>query len=391
MDMKEYSDVVIIGAGASGLLCGGLLGAADMSVTVLEKNSRPGKKLSATGNGRCNFTNKKMGPQFFYGDREWIREVLKNCGPEEVIRQFADIGILHREREGYVYPHTNQAMTVVNGLIGMCQRHGVEILTDCKASGIVQEKEGDLFRVRTSDGVIRCRYVVLATGGKANSESGGDGSGYKLARSLGHHVMPIYPGLTGLKCDGRWWPQVAGTRIEGRFSLLIDGEKLEGESGEIQTAKDGVSGIPVFQLCRLAAEALAQGKYVEGAIDFVPSMREEELALWIDRHGLEGLLPLKWVSVFSGRAEPARQLKNFTFSIVDTYGLERAQISAGGVPTSEVFPETMESCQRERVFLLGELLDVDGICGGYNLHFAWSCAMAAAREITQRDRGESFV
>ena len=387
--MRKYSDVVIIGAGASGLLCGGLLGEAGMSVTVVEKNDRPGKKLSATGNGRCNFTNTNMGVDFYYGDREWIAAVLKKSGPKDVIRQFEEIGVLHRERDGYVYPHTNQAVTVVDSLIAMCRKSRVEILTNCKASGIVPEADGEYFSVRTPDGVIRCRYAVLATGGKANRESGGDGSGYKLAKSLGHHLNPVYPGLTGLKCRGTWWPRAAGTRIEGRFSLLIDGKKTEGEYGEIQTARDGVSGIPVFQLCRLAAAALADGKWVEGVIDFVPPMEEEMLKEWIRRHGLEGLLPTKWVPVFSGRAEPARELKNFTFPIVDTYGLERAQISAGGVPTSEVSPETMESRQKKNVFLLGELLDVDGICGGYNLHFAWSSAMAAAGEIAKRDRKEA--
>ncbi len=381
--MKEYSEVVIVGAGASGLLCGGILAEAGLSVVIAEKNNRIGKKLSATGNGRCNFTNRKMDVTHYYGDREWIQRVLERESPQDVMDLFKEIGIYPREREGYVYPHTNQASTVVEALQKFCYVSGCEIETECKVSAIIPEREGG-FQIRTSSGRIRCRYVVMATGGRAGAELGGDGNGYKLARSLGHRISPIYPGLTGLICGGDWWKSVAGTRIQGRFSLQINGEKVPGEIGEIQVNKDGVSGIPVFQLCRVAAKALreqAGSIKLMGEIDFVPEMKEEELSQWIMHFGIAGLVPKKWVTLLEKRAVSAHLLKAFRFPIQDTYGIDRAQVTAGGIPTSEVSAETMESQKVSGLYVTGELLDVDGRCGGYNLHFAWSTAVIAAKAV----------
>lgn len=381
--MKEYCEVVITGAGAAGLLCGSLLAQQGAEVTILEKNNRVGRKLSATGNGRCNFTNLHMDENCYYGESSWIRNILDRVGPQDVIQQFCSYGVWSRQKDGYVYPHTNQAATVVDALYHACREQGAEIVTECQVKHIRRTDKGE-FRIQTTSGTIRCRYLVLAAGGKAGKESGGDGSGYLLARSLGHTTSPIYPGLTGLVCEGRFWPRVAGTRVQGRFSLLLDGRRIPGEEGEVQIVKNGVSGIPVFQLCRVAAEALAQGRQVQGELDFVPSMEREAAADWISRHGLAGLLPHKWLPIAQKAERPDEFVKGFVFPVQDTFGMDRAQVTAGGVRVSEVSNETMESLLQENLFLLGELLDVDGICGGYNLHLAWSTAILAAREIAGR-------
>lgn len=387
--MRDYSEVVIIGAGASGLLCGGILAEQGIRVTILEKNAGVGKKLSATGNGRCNFTNLHMGTEYYYGDGGWLQKVLDGHGPDGVIRQFAGLGIYHREKDGYVYPHTNQAVTVVEALREYCRRGRVEIVTDCRVTAVspVSPPAGrGNYRVCTPAGEVCCRRLVLATGGKAGSELGGDGSGYKLARQLGHTVRAIRPALTGLACGGGWWKQVAGTRIQGRFSLCIDGVPSEGEAGEIQIVKDGVSGIPVFQLCRVAAGALSEGRRVVGAIDFVPRMGKDELHGWLAGFGMEGLVPKKWVPVLKGCGESEKVLKEFRFPVHDTFGIGRAQVTAGGVPTAEVRADTMESVKARGVHVIGELLDIDGKCGGYNLHFAWCCANVAADSIIREIR-----
>lgn len=384
--MREYSDVVIIGAGASGLLCGGVLADLGLFVTILEKNDRVGKKLSATGNGRCNFTNKKLSAEYYYGDRKWIERVLDGYGPDVIIKRLEEIGIYHREKDGYVYPYTNQAATVVEALEKYCMDNKADIVLGCKATAIKKMPEQEEYRIRTPEGEIRCRYVILAAGGKASKELGGDGSGYILAKSLGHRMQSVFPGLTGLVCRDGFWKQVAGTRVQGRFSLLIDNVVTEGECGEIQITKDGVSGIPVFQLCRVAAQAMAEGHVVEGQIDFVPAMAEEETAQWIKRFGISGLVQKKWYHYFRSRAEVVRNLKAFRFPVESTFGMERAQVTAGGILTEEVCPETLESLMNPRLFLLGELLDVDGKCGGYNLHLAFTCACRAAEEIKKKEQ-----
>lgn len=383
--MDHYCEVALIGAGASGLLCGSLLAKQGIPVMILEKNNRAGRKLSATGNGRCNFTNLQMDAGCYHGDSSWIRQLLQQVKPEDVIRVFEEHGIWHRQKDGYVYPHTNQAATVVDLLNRSCLEHKAEIRTDCAVQSIERDGEGN-FRIRTAEGYITCSILVMATGGKAGKESGGDGSGYLLARRLGHHVTPLYPGLTGLVCGGADWNRVAGTRVQGDFSLKIDGKKVQGEQGEIQIVKQGVSGIPVFQLCRVAAEALAQGKTVEGVIDFVPSMKKGDTLAWIREHGLEGLVPKKWIPQVQRVSDPASFVREFCFPVLDTFGMDRAQVTAGGIPLSEVCADSMESRVQKDLYILGELLDADGKCGGYNLHLAWSTAILAAGEITRRIR-----
>ena len=157
--MREYRDVVIIGAGAAGLLCGGLLAREGIRVTILDKNTRAGRKLAATGNGRCNFTNNYMDSSFYYGDENWIKKILSEYSPEDAIRQFASIGVYHREKDGYVYPYTNQAATVVEALEHFCDRNHVRIVLESKASSVKKDGEGG-YIVRTSSGEISCRYVL---------------------------------------------------------------------------------------------------------------------------------------------------------------------------------------------------------------------------------------
>lgn len=386
--MRTYNDVMILGAGASGLLCAGMLAQGIISkkhpskavrIAILEKNNKIGKKLSATGNGRCNFTNLHMSTDCYYGNREWLSPILQRVTPEHVVELFADYGILHRQRDGYVYPHTNQAGTVVRALGEACGNGSIDIELDCFVKEV--NRLGDCFEVVTNKGNAACRMLVMATGSAAGRETGGDASGYEMAKRLRLHVNDIYAALTGLCCRGKYWKRVAGTRIQGVFSLFIEDELCGRETGEIQIVKDGVSGIPVFQLCRLAAAALGQGRRVYGEIDFVPALSDRELFRWAKEKGIQGLVPEKWVPIL--RADNTR-LRHFRFEVTGTFGLERAQAAAGGVDVEQISPDTMEAKEIPNLFVLGELLDVDGKCGGYNLHFAWATAMLAAEEIERR-------
>lgn len=438
LSSDSYFDIIIIGAGASGLMSACLLASqggrdgtdpasldmdyissdvdrgSSKKILVLEKENKVGRKLSATGNGRCNLTNLDMDWKKYYGDREWITTVIDEVSPQRVIRQFEKLGVLSREKDGYVYPHSNQAQTVVGALYRGMRSDNIKLKTGCRATEVICEDyyepgvclkedvgpdmvidvDGDTgevthipgrFTVVTEDGTYESDKLIMACGTPAGREQGGVDDGYRFLRSLGHDVTSVYPGLTGLDAAGRFWKDVAGTRVQGSFTLYVDGMKQGTDTGEIQITKTGVSGIPVFQMCRMAAEGLDKDKRVWGEIDFVPAMSVEDLESWIGLHGIDGLVPGKWIKVLGYGQKSikalAKTLKQFEFTITDTYGIERAQVAAGGVPVSEVSPETFESRVCPGLYVLGELVDVDGICGGYNLHLAWASAMLAVNHI----------
>ncbi len=386
----EYHEIIIVGAGASGLMCGYLLGRQGRDVCILDKNETAGKKLAATGNGRCNYTNQNMSPACYYGDRKYVEHILERFGPEDAITLFGELGILTREKEGYCYPYNGQAATVREHLVQGCLESGVVFSYNTKVAKILHKKE-EAYELRCGGGAIyQCRCLILATGGRANGPLGGDGSGYKLCRSMGHRVTPVLPGLTGLKAEGSEWKQLAGIRMQGKIALYGDGLLLGEEAGEIQIVKDGISGIPVFQLCRLAAEAMEQGKKVTGKIDFIPQMTGSQLEEWLIGHGsrgLSGIVNKKWLPVLTKKGKDpdrlCKVLKEYKVSVSDTFGLEKAQVSAGGVATEEICADTMESLLHPDLYLLGELQDVDGICGGYNLHFAWATAVVCSQHIIE--------
>lgn len=398
--MEEYHEVVIVGAGASGLLCGYFLGKAGMDTVILEKNASAGRKLLATGNGRCNFTNRHMSEKCFYGDQDFVRSVLAQVDTEKVIGIFEEIGMLHREKDGYCYPNSGQASAPASLLIAACQENGILFRLDTEARRVIH-KEGEYVIHCKRGERYRCRTLVLATGGRAGRTIGGSCSGYKLCRSLFHRVTSLYPGLTGLQAEGGEWSTLAGVRLQGQVSLLLDGRLAGQESGEIQLVKNGISGIPVFQLCRLAAEGLDEGKRVTCELDLCPAMSTGQLDDWLSCHGvgkLSGIVHAKLAEVLRDKAGHSQEalihlMKRYEVRILDTFGFDRAQVTAGGVVTYEVEADTMQSRLRERLFILGELLDVDGMCGGYNLHFAWSTAYLCAKKITEmgKDQGDAAV
>lgn len=383
-NMKTF-DVIVIGGGASGLLCAGLLGEQGKKVLLLEKNDVLGKKILASGNGRCNFTNQNMASTCYYGETEFVAKVIEQVPPRRILDLFEKIGLYHREKDGYCYPYSNQAVAVRDALVTYCENNAVMICTNAKVQGI--RKKQDLFEVQVKGGEkYSSSYCVLATGGKASEPLGGDASGYKLSRSMKHSVSAIYPALTGLVGTGTDWSKVAGVRMQGAVTLELDREKVATQQGEIQIVKDGISGIPVFQLCRMAAQGLDEGRQVVCTLDFVPEWTKEKLGKWIKEHGISGLLNAKWLPIFEKYKgnDLVNCLKRYEVPIEDTFGMERAQVTAGGVETEEI-EVTMESKYQKGLYLLGELLNVDGICGGYNLHFAFSTALLCSQSLGEKE------
>ena len=398
--------VIIVGGGASGLVAAISAARCGAKVTLLEQKDRVGKKILSTGNGRCNLTNEYMKSDCFHGDdTSIVTEVLNQFGYKETIEFFEGLGVLVKERQGYIYPISDQASTILDVLRMEVERLAVQVLLEQKVIDISKNKTG--FVVKTTKTSLQGDTVILATGGKAASVLGSDGSGYALAKQLGHRLSSVVPALVQLVEKGSGFKQVAGVRTQGKVSLYIDDKFTAEDSGELQLTDYGISGIPAFQISRFAAKALHEKKKVVAELDFLPGMTDASfkafLANRMKTHGektaeafligvfhkkLIGMLlkeahlslTQKMNSVSEAQLEALRKAcKHFNVEIEQTKGFEQAQVCAGGVKTSEVNPNTLESIYEDDLYLTGELLDIDGICGGYNLQWAWSTGFIAGK------------
>ena len=397
-------DVAVVGGGASGLaaaLAAAERGRGALKTAVLERNPRVGKKLLLTGSGRCNLTNRNASPEHYHGEAEAAAAVLKRFPPETVLGLFRARGLLCREQEeGRVYPYSLQASSVLNTLRRGIGAEGVSVLCDFSAGRIEILPGG--FRISSPSGEVRARAVVLACGGKACPQSGSDGGGYVLAGQLGHSVVTPAPALVQVRTDPRLVRPLKGVRCMARASLFSRGRLLRETRGEVQFAEGALSGICIFELSRFASE-LSPGEG-EISLDLAPELSGEELARIFRAHaGLcreepasaaaEGVLckPLAAETVRTALGGTAKQAgglserdfsriaaaaKDFRFPVCGTAGWQSAQVTAGGVPLSEL-DENLQSRLRKGLFFCGELLNVDGDCGGYNLQWAWASGLAA--------------
>ena len=398
--------VIIVGAGASGLIAAITAAREGALVTLIEQKDRVGKKILSTGNGRCNLTNTYMNLECFRGDDlSTVAKVLEQFGYEDTIQFFEELGVLLKDRQGYIYPISDQATTILDVLRMEIERLQVKVLVEQKAEQIKRTKKG--FAVTTNQTVVYGDAVILATGGKAAPVLGSDGSGYGLAKSFGHHMSPVVPALVQLKGKGNYFKQISGVRANATVRVFVDGTFIAADTGELQLTNYGISGIPVFQISRYAAKALYAKQPVVVEIDFLPSLEENNLKAFLEdrikKHGSKtmedffiGMFHKKLISMFLKEANiPSHviaaelqdtkwkrlcnDIKHFKVQIEDTNSFEQAQVCAGGILTSEIDAETMESNYVEGLYLTGELLDVDGICGGYNLQWAWSTGTLAGK------------
>ena len=399
--------VVIVGGGASGLMAAIQAARAGAEVTILEHNDRVGKKILSTGNGKCNLTNLHMSEECFRGaDPKFIRSVLGHFTQRDAIDFFEELGIFPKEKNGYVYPRSEQASAVLDVLRLEAEHQGVKTETGIHVRRIRPAKSGGLLTVESADRHWEAEAVVLATGSKAAPASGSDGSGYELAKSLGHAIIRPLPALVQLRSDNNpVFRQLAGIRTEALVSLMVQEKLLASDRGELQLTDYGISGIPVFQVSRYASRALADGKKVTALVDFWPDMPETRVGELLekrrrqrpDKKGedfLTGLFPKKlaWVLLKQARisqtapvgelsegqlASLADGIKKFAVPITAANPFANAQVCCGGVAASEIDPDTMESSICRGLYFAGEIMDVDGICGGYNLQWAWSTGAIA--------------
>lgn len=397
-------NVVVIGGGASGLMAAICAARNQCKVTIIEQKDKLGKKILATGNGKCNYTNYYQAVECYRGqDCENAWKVLQKFSVDQTIDFFKQLGIYPKDRSGYVYPNSGQAASVLDVLLLEAKRLKIQMVSSTKVTGIKKQK--NQFQILTDQKTFQADHVILTTGGCASSKLGSDGSGYPIAKSLGHSVVKPLPALVQLKSNAKYLKTVSGVRTEAAVSVLADGKKIAQEQGEILFANYGISGIPVMQVSRFAATALDERKKTELSIDFMPEMTHqqfmdeveqrihngrgrtaEELFIGLFNHKLTYIL-LKECGIDpeqpSGKIRMdawkkfANLVKNFKMNITDTNGFENAQTCTGGIPLSEVNLDTLESKKTKGLYFAGELLDVDGTCGGYNLQWAWSSGYVA--------------
>lgn len=398
--------VIIVGGGASGLVAAISAAREGAEVTIVEQKDRLGKKILSTGNGKCNLTNEYMKVDCFRGDdTSIVSEVLDQFGYKDTIRFFEELGVILKNRQGYIYPISDQASTILDVLCMEIKRLGIEVLLEQSVTSITKTNHG--FRVKTTETSLQSDAVILATGGKAAPTLGSDGSGYMLAKQLEHHMSPVVPALVQLIGNGHFYKQIAGVRTQAKVSLFVDDALVCDDTGELQLTNYGISGIPVFQVSRYAAKGLYEKKSVVAEIDFLPSMSDEDFGIFLNNrlqsHGdktaeefLVGVFHKKLIGlllkasvintnvvmeqVTTDKLDKFKLVsKHFHIVIDGTKDFEHAQVCAGGVRTSEVNAQTLESIYHDNVYLTGELLDIDGICGGYNLQWAWSTGYIAGK------------
>ena len=391
--------VVIIGGGASGMMAAIQAARTGAAVTLLEHNEKPGKKILATGNGRCNLTNLVQEPSRYRSSQpDFPRKIITQYPLEDTLAFFSELGIYTKNRNGWVYPYSDQAAGVAQVLELEARHQKVKIKTTEEVTDILRE-DGQ-YLVKTATWQYPCDSVIISCGSSASNVEGSSTTGYELAEKLGHTVVKPLPSLCGIRGKDNYYAKWAGSRMDGRITLEIDGETVGEEQGEILFTEYGISGIGVFQLSRYAVRGTDEGKIATYHLDLMPQLTKEELVkLLLDRQQagsyknpqelLIGLLPRKMIDVLVKKTyEPekiAERLKDWQVPVKGAYALQQAQICSGGVDPREL-TEQLESRLHPSIYFTGEVIDVDGPCGGYNLQWAWSSGAVAGRAAAEEGR-----
>lgn len=380
-------------------------------VTIIEHMDRIGRKILSTGNGKCNYTNRKQGLRYYRGENPaFVLPVFEQFGSEETIAFFRELGIVPKEREGYFYPASGQAASVLEVLRMELRRLSVDIKTESSLISVHKTQKG--FVVKTNQDTFFADRCIFACGGRAFPKSGSDGSAFPHIEKLGHTFTDVVPALVQMKAKQSYFKSIAGIRAEISIQLYINQHMVCRDRGEVQLTKDGISGIPAFQVSRFAAKALRKGQKVQAVLDFVPYLSQEELYLELKERflrksgktaeeALVGFFSKKLIPLFlkenrislhetAEKVSPSKikmlseYLKHVTIDLVDTEGFDKAQTSAGGVNTAEINDETLESYLVPGLYFAGEVIDIDGMCGGYNLQWAWSSGYVAGMHAAER-------
>ncbi len=397
-------DIIVVGGGASGLMAAICCAKMGKQVTILEHNEKIGRKLLATGNGKCNFTNQFQAKECYRGGTpSFAWNFIEKFGESETVDFFRNLGVYPLIRNGYYYPYSEQASAVVEALRTALEHYKVKI--KCMEHVIAVDQTTNGYAVKTETYTYECEKVILACGGRAGSKLGADGSGYELAKGLGHSVTPLFPALVGLKAKESYFGKLSGIRVKGALRLLVDQQLVAEEQGELQLTAYGISGIPVYQVSRFGARGILEKKEVKAVIQLLPEVEVSEFIsflkkqkrengyktilsllgtfldiklsqVFLDLSGIDGKLSIEALedNTFKQLAE---MIKNWEITVAGANDFEQAQVTGGGVSIDEVNAETLESKLLKGLYFTGELLDVDGTCGGYNLQWAWTSGYIA--------------
>ena len=398
--------VAVIGGGAAGLTAAIFAKRKNpyIDVYILERNKMIGKKILSTGNGRCNLTNLDLKSSFYRTDSgENISNIFNIFGLHDTFRFFRSMGLCLTDKNGYVYPRSNTALSVLECLTLEIERLGIRVINEEKVLSISPKKKS--IQICTDSNTYFADHVILTCGGKAGMNTGSDGSGFPLAASIGHRIIPVVPALVPLTVGQNPLKNAAGVRTRAKISYKTLSNNLVSDEGELQLTKSGISGIPVFQISRFVSKDLIPESSRPVFIDFLPDFNDETLLhdfevrkssfpdLFIT-HFLDGYFPPKLCECLASMGkfkkrktlgatthEEAKQLfhmvKHFSITVTKAGTFEQAQVTAGGVDITEIDLTTMQSMKNPRLYFAGEIMDVDGICGGYNLQWAWSSGAIA--------------
>ena len=410
-------DVCVVGGGASGLAAAIAAGREGASVLVIERMDKAGKKILATGNGKCNLTNNAirrghiLSGVYRSGQEAFPLHVLEEFDAGDTLAFFESMGLYTKERNGYVYPMSEQAATVRDVLCWEMAAQHADVVTGQEVKEIGVNTKGTQkgsFKVFTDQSVYQCRKLILACGGTSSSKLGSNGSGYRMAEQMGHHIVAPVPALCALHCREKYFKELAGIRLQGNICLFTDGRLAVEDHGEIQLTAYGISGIPVFQVSRYASKALRVKKTVTAVLDLMPAVSENALRariLWqihgnpkrtirmvlsgmmnsklaaclLKQSGIDGSLPCNRIKN-AAIEQLIGSIKHHEVHITAANDFEQSQVTAGGVDTREINEKNMASKKVEGLYITGELLDVDGICGGYNLQWAWATGVLAGAD-----------
>ncbi|NQS75522.1 MAG: NAD(P)/FAD-dependent oxidoreductase [Peptococcaceae bacterium] len=399
--------VAVIGGGAAGIMAAIAASYQGAEVTILEKNPRVGRKILATGNGRCNLTNVNLGTVNYHGGNPaFIHSVLERFSVKKTIDFFEQLGVAHKiEKGGKVFPFSDQASSVLDVLRYELDRVGVQVLCGAAVNNI-KIKNGS-FLIEFQDGEkFNADRVILASGGKAAPNLGSNGGGYALAKNLGHSIVEPFPALVQLKLAAEFLKQIKGIKFDGDAEIIVENRVVGKASGEILFTEYGASGPPVLALSRKAGECLQKGKAAWLKLVLINTYSRDRLEHYLIKRfsdnpekelafNFVGFINKRLVPVMlrgagisdvrkpAGQVSPAERdrilhlLQDWRFPIKGTTSWPAAQVTAGGINVKEIHPNTMESKILPKLFFAGEVIDVDGDCGGYNLQWAWSSGFVA--------------